>query len=589
MTANDREQLAPGARVGDRYRVERRIGEGGFGTVYAAVREVDGARVALKILAAELACESGSEARFRREAELASRLGHPNAVRVLDHGRDESGRSFIAFELLEGRSLDALIAVGPLAPERAAAITIEVLDALAEAHAIGIVHRDLKPSNVFLVGGPAQSVKVLDFGIAKSMNPGTVPGLTQTGVLLGTPAYMAPEQIAGLPTGPATDLYALGIVLAEMLLGRSLVPAEAEPLELLRARLRGDPLPVPPALRATPLGAIVRRATSSLQSERYASAAEMRAALVAVSTERVAATATADERVAATATADERVAATATADLAFARTAASDRTLAVAPTAASDRPLAFAPTAASEREPSATPAAGRPPAEAPTPPSRPPAAASCHSPTQPDASAPATDPAAFPPREGSIARVRPRPSALRIALFASPLVVAAIAASVWVATRPRAPPVPSATGSASGRSEAPVKRESLDAFIGPPKTREPELRACPGVANLDMSALEELVRPMGWTYVGHDAVCSGAPASSGCQGGTGGLRLRNGNHPARIEILRFADESAAHDYKTAERARRAALVFGYDGATLLRLDMPKPEAERVLGRVCPGG
>jgi hypothetical protein len=134
---------------------------------------------------------------------------------------------------------------------------------------------------VFLCAGSELRVKVLDFGIAKSINPGTVTGLTRDGTVLGTPAYMAPEQIAGMEIGPRADLYALGIVIAELLHGGSLYPADATPVDILRPRLLGEPLPLSAEVAASPLAPILLRATAHSPDARYASAAEMRAALTA--------------------------------------------------------------------------------------------------------------------------------------------------------------------------------------------------------------------------------------------------------------------------------------------------------------------
>ncbi len=197
-----------GSTLGARYRLERRIGGGSFGAVFEATDLVHGGSVALKVIAPLALDETGGVERFHREAELASRLQHPCSVRVFGSGVDAHGWLFIAFELLRGRSLEAaLTADGRFSEERAARIAIDVLSALEEAHGRGIIHRDIKPANIFLAtskGGEA--VKVVDFGLAKSTNPGTRVGLPRADVVLGTPLYIAPEQIAGDPVGPATDL-----------------------------------------------------------------------------------------------------------------------------------------------------------------------------------------------------------------------------------------------------------------------------------------------------------------------------------------------------------------------------------------------
>jgi len=211
----------PGDVVAGRYRVEALLGRGGFGVVYQAVQLNMGRGVALKVLLAEALAHVEGFARFRHEAELAQRLSHPNTVRLYDFGETEAGLPFTAWELLRGRPLDATLrAERTLSPPRVARIGAQVLKSLMEAHEIGIVHRDVKPSNLFLCEftGETDFVKVLDFGIAKSLSNG--PGLTRDGAILGTPSYMAPEQVAGEEVTPATDLYALGLVMAEALAGR---------------------------------------------------------------------------------------------------------------------------------------------------------------------------------------------------------------------------------------------------------------------------------------------------------------------------------------------------------------------------------
>ncbi|MBL9026616.1 MAG: serine/threonine protein kinase [Myxococcales bacterium] len=282
VTSPDPASMTPGMILAGRYRLERPIGSGGFGTVFAAVNLNTGGRVALKVLSPRVLEMAGGAERFRREAELARRLDHPNIVRVLDAGTDPSGALFIGFELLEGCSLqDEIQRRGAFPARRAAAVCVEVLAALEHAHANGVVHRDLKPANVFLLGGARDgAVKVLDFGIAKSTNAGTRAGLTQEGTAIGTPAYMAPEQLEGQEVGPAADLYSLGVLLAEMLAGRPLFSEDASPIQILTARLtRG--LPIPESVSASPLGPVIARATQPDRTWRYANARQMRAELEA--------------------------------------------------------------------------------------------------------------------------------------------------------------------------------------------------------------------------------------------------------------------------------------------------------------------
>jgi serine/threonine-protein kinase len=278
---NETESLALGAApVAGRYRIEREIGRGGFGSVYRATELGVERPVALKLLREE---RPGTieRARFRREAELAKRLGHPNTVRLLDFGEDERGTPFIAYELLEGRSLAALLrAEGPIEPARAARIAAQMLKSLMEAHGLGIVHRDVKPANVFLCDFPGESefVKILDFGIARDVvSPMT--RLTETGVVLGTPRYMAPEQVRGDQPDPKMDLFAVGMTLAEMIEGRALYRGSG--MDVCLALLSDEAVPLGPRVLGSPLAPVIARALSKDPSSRYASAEEMLAALEA--------------------------------------------------------------------------------------------------------------------------------------------------------------------------------------------------------------------------------------------------------------------------------------------------------------------
>lgn len=216
-----REQLAPGEILADRYRILGTIGCGGMGTVYAAERQ-DLARmpVAIKVLHPELAKRKDATIRFRREAEVVASLHHPNIVNVLDFESSEDDLTFLVMELLRGDTLTQAIAHDPpFSAERAAFVAAQVLSALGAAHAAKIVHRDLKPDNVFLttMSNIGDLVKVLDFGIAKLQTEATDTKLTQTGTVLGTPAYMAPEYARGEPAGALGDIYAVGCVTYEML------------------------------------------------------------------------------------------------------------------------------------------------------------------------------------------------------------------------------------------------------------------------------------------------------------------------------------------------------------------------------------
>src|SRR6266478_660859 len=199
-----------------RYRVEGLVGTGAMGEVYRAYDPVIDRLVAIKVLRPELIAGSGSEQwlqRFRREARAAGRRFHPNIVAIWDFG-DDNGMPFLVMELVEGRSLDQVIkSSGPLPPGRSVAIITQVLSALGFAHENGIVHRDIKPSNIMILQDGR--VKVADFGIARL----EASEFTIVGDLLGTPAYMAPEQLSGGPIDHRTDLFAAGVILFEMLTG----------------------------------------------------------------------------------------------------------------------------------------------------------------------------------------------------------------------------------------------------------------------------------------------------------------------------------------------------------------------------------
>jgi serine/threonine-protein kinase len=234
-----------GRILAGRYRLRRRIGEGGMGVVYEAENVLIGKRVAVKILSTALSASDEQIERFEQEARAAAALGHPNIIDVLDFGREGSDLTFFVMEMLDGRSLaDALDEEGRLAVPRAIEIAGQTLDGLAAAHDAGIVHRDIKPENIFLCRRSSgawkgrrarvpdvEQVKILDFGIsivneaAKAGEPSTVPRrrrrkLTRPGTFMGTAWYASPEQARGRPdVGPAADVWAVGAVLYEMLSG----------------------------------------------------------------------------------------------------------------------------------------------------------------------------------------------------------------------------------------------------------------------------------------------------------------------------------------------------------------------------------
>ena len=257
-----------------RYRVLGRLGVGGMATVYLAEDSSLGRKVALKVMAERYSEDGEFVERFRREAQAAARLNHPNIIAVYDRG-EADGRPYIAMEYLQGRTLKQVIqAEGPLPPERAIAIAMQVLAGLRYAHEHGVVHRDVKPHNV-LVGDDGR-IKVTDFGIAHAGDP----QMTEVGSIVGTAQYLSPEQARGRGVGPQTDIYSLGVVLYEMLAGR--VPFEGDSSVAIAMQHVSDP---PPPLRALApdvpesLALVVAHAMLKDPAQRYGSADEFAADL----------------------------------------------------------------------------------------------------------------------------------------------------------------------------------------------------------------------------------------------------------------------------------------------------------------------
>ncbi|MBX3271628.1 MAG: serine/threonine protein kinase [Sandaracinaceae bacterium] len=230
-----------GRIIADRYQIDRVIGRGGMGMVYGGSHTWTERPVAVKLLHADLADDPTLLKRFFREAKATAKLRHPNVVEILDMGEDEDGSAFIVLELLEGRSLGALLAEEKrLEPPRAYAILYPVMDALAAAHEMGIVHRDVKPENVFLAAGFRGGLvpKLLDFGIAKVLE-GTM--MTAAGTTLGTPTYMAPEQaISEGPVGASADIWSIGAVWFHVLAGRPPVDGLVSPTATMFAIMTED-------------------------------------------------------------------------------------------------------------------------------------------------------------------------------------------------------------------------------------------------------------------------------------------------------------------------------------------------------------
>lgn len=218
-----------GRTLSGRYLVEEKLGEGGMATVYRARHLLVDRPVAVKILLPTVASNPSIKERFRREAKNMAAIAHPNVVEVHEHGETEDGLPYLVMELLRGHPLGTRIAAGPIPADEVAAIGLQIARGLARAHDFGVIHRDLKPDNVFISDTDSrQVVKLLDFGIARSTHDSR---LTEAGELFGTPQYMAPERLTSIDAGPSSDLYALGVMLYQMLTGR--LPFEAETLPAL--------------------------------------------------------------------------------------------------------------------------------------------------------------------------------------------------------------------------------------------------------------------------------------------------------------------------------------------------------------------
>ena len=248
VAAGPREML--GREIAGRYRILAKLGEGGMGAVFRAEQISLKRAVALKVLRPEMSRDPGLLRRFNAEAELVAKLSHPNTVAIYDFGQDSDGSLFIAMELIEGASLRGVLRdAGPLPPLRALGIAAQIAASLADAHAHAIIHRDLKPDNVMLQdrGRERDIARVLDFGIAKLRDDTRATQLmTQAGDMLGTPQYMAPEQIRGEVIDGRTDVYALGCIVYEMLTGRMVFEAPTVMALLSKHLLE---LPQPPSQR----------------------------------------------------------------------------------------------------------------------------------------------------------------------------------------------------------------------------------------------------------------------------------------------------------------------------------------------------
>ena len=266
VTTNDRTAI-----INDRYEIFRRIGRGGMADVFLGRDRLLDRQVAIKVLFPEFAVDPNFVERFRREAQAAANLSHPNIVNVYDWGR-HAGTYFIAMEYVEGRTLaDILRANGHVTSKQAAEIASEVAAALGFAHEAGLVHRDIKPANI-LIGSNGQ-VKVADFGIARAMNAPTESNLTQAGAVMGTATYFSPEQAQGAQPDPRSDLYSLGVVMYEMIAGRPPFTGE-NPVSIAYKQVHDHPQPLNRLVADVPrpFEAIVAKLLAKDPKIRYSSA-----------------------------------------------------------------------------------------------------------------------------------------------------------------------------------------------------------------------------------------------------------------------------------------------------------------------------
>lgn len=268
--------------LGHLYRVVRHIGRGAQGQVYEVEHLRLGTHFAAKVLQPHLSQNPQAVKRFEREASMASQLAHPGIARVVNFDQTESGRYFAIMELLEGEDLSQRILRGPMPVGEACTLAEHVANALTVAHDAGVVHRDLKPSNLFLArSGDTTQIKLTDFGISKMLNASDdSTRLTETGAVVGTPLYMAPEQAAGEAIDHRVDVYALGVVLFEMLAARA--PFRSKKAHQLLVEKAFMPSPNPAELLPglpTPLAKVISKAIAKSPKDRFQTMAEMVAAL----------------------------------------------------------------------------------------------------------------------------------------------------------------------------------------------------------------------------------------------------------------------------------------------------------------------
>ncbi len=269
-----------GRELDGKFTILEKLGQGGMGAVYRGSQHSVGREVAIKVVSGNAMNATDAIKRFSREARLASRLSHPNAVGVHEFGQTEDGMFYLVMELVTGRTLDQVFKdEGVLKPERVVRIGMQICDALEGAHGLSIVHRDLKPANIMLLDRGRDLVKVLDFGLAKSLvHDSALTTMTNAGALLGTPAFMPPELARGEPCDGRADLYSLGCVL--YLIGSGHLPFESTSPHELIAMHAHDPAP-PMTVVPDALARVVGKLLAKEPGDRYQNAVELREALEA--------------------------------------------------------------------------------------------------------------------------------------------------------------------------------------------------------------------------------------------------------------------------------------------------------------------
>ncbi len=280
--------VVPGELLHERYRIGDAIGTGAYGEIFSAIDEQTGAQVAIKALPLGIRdINDTARGRFHREMMIIRNLDHPNIIGIYDWGETDNQVVFMALEYVDGHTLERIVRNQPMTWEHAFDVVVQLIQALQAAHRQGVIHRDLKPANIMLSrkADGFYVVKVLDFGMAKvlaRMEDESIIELTREGIAVGTPRYIAPEQARGLPIGPTADLYAVGLLLYEMLTGVQAVTANSVELAV-RAHVSPEPLDLA-AIEQIPVAvrAVLRKLLEKQVENRYQDAAEVLDALYLV-------------------------------------------------------------------------------------------------------------------------------------------------------------------------------------------------------------------------------------------------------------------------------------------------------------------